>query len=189
MKKRIYQAYVQSYCLHVTAKEQYLASVGDLLQTQQVQSLEQYEQHFVINRLQHITSVSYLSFLACRKFGFDARLAARSGILHDLFYYDWREKDESHRLHGLYHPGFSLKNARELLGPLDKRTANAIFRHMWPLTPIPPRYAESMMVSLSDKYCAWQEILISFSRKKRERFRAALEQLSPGSAAFLDKKI
>jgi len=175
MGKRVKTAYLYSYRLAPERQPVYFNCIADLLNTSEVQSMACYEQHFEINRLQHMRSVSYLSFLACRKLGLDFRLAARGGILHDLFYYDWREKDPSHRFHGYVHPAFALKNARELCGPLDRKTENIILRHMWPLTPTPPRCAEAFVVSMADKYCAAQEILISFHKGYRARFYAVLE--------------
>jgi len=152
-----------------------MESIADLYYTPEVQGLEKFEQHLDINRLQHITSVSYLSFRMCRKLGLDWQTAARGGILHDLFYYDWRENDWSHRPHGYLHPGFALKNARELCGPLDKKTENIIMRHMWPLTLTPPRYKEAFIVSMADKYCATRELQISLSKNFRVRFYKSIE--------------
>lgn len=167
---KLYRAYLLSFRPEIMDDEQFAACISDIFNTPQVQGLSKFEQHLEINRLQHITSVSYLSYRICRKLRLDWQTAARGGLLHDLFYYDWRENDWSHRPHGYLHPGFALKNARELCGELDKKTENIIIRHMWPLTPIPPRYKEAAIVSLVDKYCATKELNISLSKKYRERF-------------------
>ncbi len=173
---RLFHTFLQSFRLSPQGQPGYFACVADLLEREQLRSLAQFEQHFEINRLQHILCVSYMSYRIALRIGADARLTARAGVLHDLYYYDWRVKDPSHRLHGIYHPGFSLKNTRELLGPVDKRTADAILRHMWPLTPIPPRYKEGLAVTLADKYCAFYECVISFNKKFHDRFYARLER-------------
>ena len=75
------------------------------------------------------------------------------------FLYDWHEKDKSHRLHGFYHPSTALRNAKEDfdLNPIEE---NMIARHMFPLTPIPPRYKEAWILCLADKYCATVETLL-----------------------------
>lgn len=177
MKKQLQDAYLQSFALAEQHHAQFYACVGDLLATPQVQGLAAFEQHFTIHRLQHIMSVSYLSFRICKKLGLDYRTAARGGILHDLFYYDWREKDKSHKWHGYVHPGFALKNARELLGELDPLLENIILRHMWPLTLTPPKYKEAMIVSLADKYCAWQEIVLSYNKKQQSAFYQNVQAL------------
>lgn len=174
---KLYRAYVKSFSSAPLEETLFFECVSPLLDSPEVKGLEVFEQHFQINRLQHIVSVSYISFLVCRRLGLDWRTAATGGILHDLFYYDWRENERSHRPHGYLHPGFALRNARELCGPLDKKLENIIIRHMWPLTPIPPWYAESWIVSLADKYCAARELMISLSGSYRERFGKLLETI------------
>ncbi len=172
---KLYKAYINSYKLNKGDAHEFFECIEDLYYTDEIQGLAIYEQHLDIDRLQHITSVSYLSFLICKKLKLDYKIAARGGILHDLFYYDWRVKDKSHRLHGYYHPGVALKNAKKLCGEnLTAKEQDIIKRHMWPLTITPPRYAESFIVSLCDKYCATQELLICLLKAKREKFYKSL---------------
>lgn len=167
---KIFKAYKNSYLIKSGFDEAFNDCVKDLLATEEVLSLSRYSQHLDINRLQHVISVSYLSYLACRKFGLDYSAAARGAVLHDLFYYDWRVKDDnSHRLHGYRHPAFALKNAKALT-TLSKKEENIILRHMWPLTPTPPRFRESFIVCMSDKYCATIEIVYSFCVRNKIKF-------------------
>jgi uncharacterized protein len=172
---KLFNAYILSYHPEDPALAQFMDCIAGLYNSQEVQGLKEFEQHLEINRLQHITSVSYLSFRMCKKLGLDWQIAAQGGILHDLFYYDWRENDWSHRPHGYLHPAFALKNARALCGELDKKTENIIMRHMWPLTLVPPRCKEAFVVSLADKYCATIELRISLSKKYRARFFKLVE--------------
>jgi uncharacterized protein len=167
---KLNDAYVFSYKAEKLKNTAFWECIEDLYNTEEVQSLAQFEQHLDIDRLQHILSVSYISFRICRRMGWDYKTASRGAMLHDLFYYDWRENDWSHRPHGYLHPSFALKNARVLCGELDKVTENIIIRHMWPLTPTPPRYKEAFAVSMSDKYCATKELFISLSKKYRSNF-------------------
>ena len=152
--------------------ECYLNCVGDIYNSPQLQKLSQFEQHFKINRLQHIRSVAYLSFLISRKLKFDYVSTARAATMHDLFYYDWREDDVSHKLHGYRHPKTALKNAFYLCGTLNKKEVDIIKKHMWPLTVIPPKYLESLVVTSMDKYCATIEMIYSASPKYREKFHS-----------------
>lgn len=162
---RLSRAYIRSFDLKQNnSAAEFFACISDLFTTEEVQSLKQYEQHLLINRLDHITSVAYISYLACKKLGLNYREAARGAILHDLFYYDWRDKYSHPRPHGYLHPGIALKNAQELCGDrLTPLEANTIKRHMFPLTPIPPRYPEGFVVSMADKYCATWELYLSLS--------------------------
>ena len=169
---KLYDAYISSYRMDNPNWQHYLAAAGDIYNSPQLQSLSRYEQHLKINRLQHIRSVAYLSFLVSRKLNLNYKEAARAATMHDLFYYDWREDDLSHKLHGLRHPGFALKNAYYLCGTLTPKEVDIIKKHMWPLTPVPPRYAESYVVTAMDKYCATIELIYSFSEKYRDKFNA-----------------
>ncbi len=172
---KLHEAYICSFLGREQMSPAFFECIEDLYDRPEVQGLSIYEQHLDIDRLQHITSVAYLSFLACRRLGLDYRTASRGAILHDLFYYDWREKDASHRLHGYRHPGFALKNARELCA-LSKKEEDIIIKHMWPLTPLLPRYPESFVVSMADKYCAAWELILSLIPKQANRHQELLRR-------------
>ena len=72
-----------------------------------------------------------------------------SGLLHDLFLYDWHfhAKETGNYFHGLTHPRRALENAQRLFSLTD-REKNIILRHMWPLTITPPKYREAYVLSL-----------------------------------------
>ena len=86
------------------------------------------------------------------------RALVRGALLHDYFLYDWHEKDASHRWHGFHHPAAALKNASADFG-LSPRERDVIAKHMFPLTLRPPRFRESWIVCLADKWCALEETL------------------------------
>jgi len=167
---KLYRQYLSSYKMDTPQWNEYLEAAGDLYNSPQLQRLSGLEHHYKIDRLQHIRSVAYLSYLVSKKLGLDCIETARAATLHDLVYYDWREDDWSHRPHGFRHPGFAVKNAYLMCGTLTKKEKNIILRHMWPLTPIPPRYREGWVVTAMDKYCAAIEIYCSKSEKFRKRF-------------------
>ena len=50
-------------------------------------------------------------------------------------------------------PKISLANASELF-KLNDMEKDIILKHMWPLTVIPPKYTEGIIVTLVDKYSA-----------------------------------
>ncbi len=169
---KLYDAYIASYRMDRPSWDEYLKAAGDLYNSPQLQGLAQYEQHLKINRLQHIRSVAYLSFLVSRKLGLDYVSTARAATMHDLFYYDWRHNDMSHRPHGYRHPHTALKNAYYLCGTLNKKEKDIIRKHMWPLTLVPPKYPEAWVVTSMDKYCATIELLYSMNENYRKRFHA-----------------
>ena len=91
----------------------------------------------------------------------------RGALLHDFFHYDWRvEKPRSGGLHGFEHPREALENAEEDFGPLTRVERDCVLRHMWPLTPVPPRYPESLLVCMADKAVALNESYRSLRQGK-----------------------
>ena len=166
---KLYGYYLSSYKLDEEKDSEFFSLFADLWHTPEVQSLKQYPQHSDIDRLRHILSVTYVAYRLALDKNADPVQTVRGGILHDLFYYDWHDGDWSHRPHGYRHPGFALENARKLtkLTPIEE---NIIYRHMFPLTPIPPKYKEGLLVSFADKYCATLELLIADNEKFRKKF-------------------
>lgn len=165
--KKLKDIYIYSYSLCEENDKEFFNCVRDLLFTPEVQSLKQYPQHDKMDRLQHITSVAYMSYRVSKKLNLDYKKAARAATLHDLFYYDWHESDWSHRFHGFRHPKFAAVNAKTLCGDkLDKKMEKMILRHMWPLTPLPPSSLEGLVLTFSDKYCASKEMqFVKMARK------------------------
>ncbi|MDQ7032958.1 MAG: HD domain-containing protein [Desulfonauticus sp.] len=107
-------------------------------------------------RFVHVVEVAYYSFLIAKKMSLDVEVTVKGAMLHDLFYYDWLR--EGPRLHGFRHPKISLENAKKFFS-LSKKEEDIIKKHMWPLTPTPPFYLESLVVSLIDTFCSLRDYL------------------------------
>lgn len=58
---------MRSYKINPQSEKEFFDCISDIYFTDEVQGLAVYEQHLDINRLQHITSVAYLSYLICKK--------------------------------------------------------------------------------------------------------------------------
>ena len=113
--------------------QEYLAIVDDLLQHEEVQQLAQYTQHHFSNRLRHSISVSYQSYVIAKKIGADATATARAGLLHDLFYYDWRVTKFEAGSHAYVHPRIALQNAKKLTAISDKKRISLLNTCLVPL--------------------------------------------------------
>ena len=176
---KLYYEYCKSYTLTDANSDGFFDVVGRIYQTDEVQSLKQYEQHLEIDRLQHILGVAYLSYKICKKLGWDYKSAANAAMMHDLVYYDWRDGFTGgwHKLHGYKHPKLAEMNARELCGEISALESDIIKKHMWPLTVIPPRYKEGFVVTFADKYCATREVLYSVNKKYKAKFLNDVEVL------------
>ena len=87
----------------------------------------------------------------------DLRSLIRAALLHDYFLYDWHDWDGgTHRWHGFTHGSTALDNALADF-KLNAVERDAIARHMFPLTPLPPRHLEGYLVTLADKLSATAE--------------------------------
>ncbi len=137
---------------------EYIGHIEDLINRKEVQQLSEYTQHHFTTRLEHSISVSYRSYRISKKFGWNARSTARAGLLHDLFYYDWRITKFDEGTHAYVHPRMACENA-EKLTPLSDLEKDIIIKHMWLATIAPPRYKESYVVTFVDKYCACAEVI------------------------------
>lgn len=138
-------------------KDAYHDCVHDLIHQPVVRSMDQYIQHGDVDCFEHSLFVSYYSFLICRKLGLDTRSAARGGLLHDFFLYDWHEKSSRKGLHGFTHPKTALENARRHF-ELNETEQNIIRTHMWPLGLPVPLYPEAWVVWMVDKCCTFAEV-------------------------------
>lgn len=128
-----------------------------------------YAQHGTTSVYEHSVKVAYASVRLAERLGLrvNYRALVRGALLHDYFLYDWHEKGGHHGLHGFTHGMQAMRNAMRdyRISPLEK---NIIARHMFPLTPIPPKYKEAWLVCLADKYCAAVETISGLgSRTKR----------------------
>lgn len=138
--------------------------IDDILQNETVQQMNLYRQHYDTSCFDHCYEVAYFSFRICKRFNLDYKSAARAGMLHDLFLYDWRKKQDGRKgLHAFRHPRVALNNSLKIFD-LNKREQDIILKHMWPLTVIPPKYFEGYIISTMDKYCALRESFIHYSR-------------------------
>ena len=102
---------------------EYVALVSDLLEQPAVQKLANYTQHHHSNRLQHSIAVSYDSYRLAKRLNLDYQATARAGLLHDLFYYDWRTTKFDLGTHAFIHPRVALvmpKKSRRF--PTRKKT-------------------------------------------------------------------
>ena len=140
--------------------KEYIEIVSELLKNEKVLKMKQYRQHHNISCFDHCLYVSYNTYLICKKYKLDYISAARAGLLHDLFLYDWRKRENGRKgLHAFTHPKEALKQALAIT-QLNDKEQDIIKNHMWPVTPKFPRYKETYIITLVDKYSAVAEALI-----------------------------
>ncbi|MBW1798007.1 MAG: phosphohydrolase, partial [Deltaproteobacteria bacterium] len=137
-------------------EKEFLEIAGPVLEYPAVAGLSQYNHHNGKTRLDHVKEVAWVSFVWGKRFSLDCRAIVRGALLHDLFFYDWLR--EGPRLHGFRHPAIALGNARKI-ATLSKKEEDIIKKHMWPLTLLPPCYAESFIVCMVDTFCSVRDYM------------------------------
>ena len=135
--------------------KEFLDITNDLIEHPVVLQMKDFRQHYNTSCYQHCIEVAYWSYLFCKKHNLDYKSAARAGLLHDLFLYDWRH---SHKdlvgWHAFVHPKIALENASKIFNLNDKEK-DIILKHMWPVTLFQfPKYKETHIVTLIDKWSA-----------------------------------
>ncbi|HLQ40666.1 MAG TPA: HD domain-containing protein [Tetragenococcus sp.] len=149
--------------------KEYVSYVEDLLKTDEVQKLSQFVQHMHSNRLEHSIDVSYQSYKLAKRMHGNARSCARAGLLHDMFYYDWHTTKFDEGSHAYMHPRIACENAGKIT-ELSDMEKDIIIKHMFGATVAPPRYKESYIVTLVDKYCAIKEASLPLTVKVKHWF-------------------
>ena len=143
--------------------------IKDITSNQNMIALKDKNQHAHHSRFNHCLSVSYYTYYICKKLNLDYVSAARGAMLHDFYFYDWRDQnvEDQEKWHAFKHPEIALNNALDLFD-LNKIEQDIILKHMWPLTIIPPKYMESYIVTLVDKYCATHELIKALKKEIKE---------------------
>ena len=145
--------------------------IKDIIKNETVQKMKEFRQHYDTSTYEHCFKVSFINYKICKKLGLDYKSAARAGMLHDLFLYDWRGSSSNlPSFHAFAHPKIALDNSSKLFDLTD-REKDIIVKHMWPVTFFHfPKYPESFIITLSDKYSAINESFTyynSFLQKKK----------------------
>lgn len=154
----------------VNKDTEYFELVSDILSNEHVLSMKDFMQHGNTSCYEHSLNVSYYSYILCKKLNLDTKSAARAGLLHDLFLYDWHTSTLSknspiNKKHAFHHPYIAFKNAKENF-ELNNIEKDIILKHMWPLTIVLPKYKETYVIVLIDKICCLSETLNMFIPKK-----------------------
>ena len=150
--------------MQLALKREFYSNIRNIENYKEVCRLQSlYFQHGNTTVLKHCRNVAYYSLLFAKKLeekfniSFNYRNLIIGAFLHDLFLYDWHEKDKFHRLHGYTHPLTASINAKEICN-VNEDVQKIIKTHMWPLTLRKiPLSKEAFIVCLIDKILAIKE--------------------------------
>ncbi len=132
---------------------------NDILSSPTVQSQKKYKHHGSVSVYDHSFSVTLMCLTIADMIPVDIDTPAliRGALLHDYFLYDWHEPDATHKCHAFQHPKRAMKNAVRDFS-VGEKEQDIITRHMFPLTPKPPKYIESWILCVADTLCAVKEV-------------------------------
>ena len=151
-------------------KEFYLL-IRDIVKSEKFERMKGYRHHVKSSAYHHSIRVAYLCYLHHKFFetDIDIKELVRGALLHDFYLYDWHDKNKEHRYHGITHPRAALKNAIEIYPDLTEREMDMILRHMFPLTPRPPKTKAGWIVCFYDKIAALGDYFGKNKWKKKRR--------------------
>ena len=150
---------------------QFFDIIKDIISNDTVKQMKDYRQHCNTSCYKHCMQVAYFTYITCKKLKLDYVSATRAAMLHDLFLYDWRKKYRNVDISGLHafiHPQIALENASKLF-QLNDIEKDVIEKHMWPLTIKFPKFRESYIVTVMDKYSACLETYYYLKHKLRRK--------------------
>lgn len=113
--------------------------------------------HHNTKRLTHIINVTVASinFAKALHIKVDENALIRGCLLHDFFLYD-KYACPKHKIHAFYHAKVAVENAEKYFG-INRIETDMILKHMFPLCLGIPKYKETWIITLTDKYCAIAE--------------------------------
>lgn len=139
--------------------------ISHIIETEDFVKMRNYKHHLHGCTYDHSIRVAYLCYRHYQKHKSKVDLdeLIRGALLHDYFLYDRHDKSSAeHRkvnglIHGVTHPKRALENARKAYPDLTEVEQDMIERHMFPLTPIPPKTRCGWLLCFYDKVAALKE--------------------------------
>ena len=160
--------------------EEFQKLIKNIIANDTVQEMKKYRQHYETTCFDHCYTVSYYCYKICKKYNLDYKSVVRAAMLHDLFLYDWRQRQPDRKgLHAFTHGKQACENACKLFD-LSEKEKDMIIKHMWPITIALPKSPEGFVLTFVDKYCAISETFEIFRTKlyAKKSFRYAYLLLS-----------
>lgn len=144
---------------------EYLSIIEDILNNEDFNIMGSTKHHNT-TRLNHMLKVSYKSYKISKKLKLDYKSTARAALLHDFYLEQVNDcnqiKDKVTLFTG--HSMRAIDNAKKITN-LNKKEEDIIKTHMFPVYYKVPKYKESWLVSLIDKYFSIGEFYDLYSTK------------------------
>ena len=125
-----------------------------------------FQRHHGITRYDHSMNVAYITYVVTKNLKLNYKEATFAALIHDFFNDEVKDENGYKRL--VDHPKHALINAMRYFELTDLQK-DIIAKHMFPVTLTPPKYKESVLVSLIDKYSSINERVYSSLRDVKEK--------------------
>lgn len=146
--------------------DEYMSIINKILSNEEFRKLKDI-QHHDQTRLNHCLKVSYYSYKAAKKMGLHYTEVARAGLLHDFYLgqvNSQKKIKDKFLLFTSKHPKEAVENSLQYFELTDKEI-DIIRTHMFPVDVKIPKYAESWLVSIVDKFISFNEFGYKFSSR------------------------
>ena len=144
----------------------YLSIINHIMENDEFNQIKDIKHHDS-TRLNHSLKVSYYSYKIAKFLKLNYEDVARGGLLHDFYLgqvNDQKKVKDKFLLFTTKHPNEALDNSVKHFELSDKEK-DIIVSHMFPVDIKVPKYAESWIVSLVDKFVSTKEFGYKFYYK------------------------
>lgn len=132
--------------------------INKIINNSEYKKLINYRHHKNTSTYVHSIRVAYYCYCFIKKFNIkiNKKELIKAALLHDLYFYDWHDKNNNIHFHGLKHPKTAITNAKIYFN-ISKREIRHMKHHMFPLTLLPPTTKEGWIICICDKLAAIKE--------------------------------
>ncbi|MEG0826347.1 MAG: HD domain-containing protein [Bacilli bacterium] len=146
---------------NIEEDNEYVNIVSSILYNDKFNEIRNIEHHG-ITRYDHSVKVSYYSYKLAKSLKLNYKEVARGGLLHDYYITDVNSDFKDRVKSTFLHPKIALKTATNNFS-VSEMEADIIKSHMFPITLVIPKYAESWLVNGVDKLIGFSEFCKKFS--------------------------
>ena len=141
--------------------------IKDIVKSDNFKEMKKYKHHKNTNLFRHSIKVAYLCYKhhIKHKMKIDIKEFVQGALLHDYYLYNLHGDQIKHKLHLYKHPRVALNNAIKNFPDLTATQQDMILRHMFPITPLPPKTIAGFLVCFYDKVASIDD---RFKRVKKK---------------------
>lgn len=165
----------------MSSPERFYLLVREVAESEAFRRLRHIRHHINSTTYEHSLKVAFFCYRHYRHRRQGAALGrlVRAALLHDFYLYDHNGLGiKGGFLHTVTHPKRALRNAERLFSALAAGERDAIGRHMFPLTPLPPVTRCGWLVCFYDKLAAWGDLCNLRGWQRDAEWQYAVRRLS-----------